>query len=379
MARKRANGEGCISRRKDGTWCAVATIGRNQDGKLKQKFLYGRTRQEVANKLNETMHTLKQGTYIEPTNVTVEKWLKTWLEEYKRPKVRAITYQSYNYEARAHILPAIGRIKLKDLRPFHLQAFYNEKFNQGLSAQTVKYLHLIIHSALEQAIKNQIIIHNVSKACELPREKTQEARAFSEKELSLFLEAIERDRLKAAFIVLLGTGLRRSELLALRWDNVNLKEGIITVKERLVWLAGKGFDFDLPKTDKSRRTIPLPNDITAELKAHKVRQAKEKLKLGELYQDNGLVFTTILGTPINPRNLERTYKTLLKKAGLPVIKLHSLRHTYATRLLEVGESLKVVQELLGHSRISTTADIYSHVSPELKREAAAKLNGLFTR
>lgn len=194
-----------------------------------------------------------------------------------------------------------------------------------------------------------------------------------------FLKALENDRLKAAFITLLGTGLRRGELLALKWQNVELKQGTVAVKETLAWIAKKGFVFQPPKTEKSRRTVPLPDDVLAELKRHKVRQAEERLMLGELYQDNGLVFATELGTPIIPRNFERKYKALLKKAGLTGVKLHSLRHTYATRLLEAGENLKMVQELLGHSRISVTADIYSHVSPELKRSAVAKLNGMFTR
>ncbi len=379
MARKRGNGEGCISKRKDGTWCAVITVGRKPDGKLKQKFFYGKTRQEVAEKLNKALNELRQGTFVEATAVTVESWLKTWLEEYKRPKLRLTTFESYRIMAECHIVPAIGHIKLKDLRPEHLQHLYNEKLKAGLSPRTVRYIHLVVHSALKQALKNQLVYRNVAEATELPADKKKEARALTLEEMDRFLNALEGDRLKAAFVTLLGTGLRRGELLALKWDNVNLKEGTIAVKENLVWIAKKGFVFQPPKTEKSKRVVPLPDDVLAELKRHKVRQAEEKLKIGAAYQDNGLVFCTEIGTPIIPRNFERKYKALLKKAGLTGVKLHSLRHTYATRLLELGENLKVVQELLGHSRISVTADIYSHVSPELKRCAAAKLNGLFSR
>jgi len=379
MAGKRGNGEGCISKRKDGTWCAVITVGRKPDGKLKQKFFYGKTRQEVAEKLNKALNELRQGTFVEATAVTVESWLKTWLEEYKRPKLRLTTFESYRIMAECHIVPAIGHIKLKDLRPEHLQHLYNEKLKAGLSPRTVRYIHLVVHSALKQALKNQLVYRNVAEATELPADKKKEARALTLEEMDRFLNALEGDRLKAAFVTLLGTGLRRGELLALKWDNVNLKEGIIAVKENLVWIAKKGFVFQPPKTEKSKRVVPLPDDVLAELKRHKVRQAEEKLKIGAAYQDNGLVFCTEIGTPIIPRNFERKYKALLKKAGLTGVKLHSLRHTYATRLLELGENLKVVQELLGHSRISVTADIYSHVSPELKRGAAAKLNGLFVK
>ena len=379
MAGKRGNGEGCISKRKDGTWCAVITVGRKPDGKLKQKFFYGKTRQEVAEKLNKALNELRQGTFVEATAVTVESWLKTWLEEYKRPKLRLTTFESYRIMAECHIVPAIGHIKLKDLRPEHLQHLYNEKLKAGLSPRTVRYIHLVVHSALKQALKNQLVYRNVAEATELPADKKKEARALTLEEMDRFLNALEGDRLKAAFVTLLGTGLRRGELLALKWDNVNLKEGTIAVKENLVWIAKKGFVFQSPKTEKSKRVVPLPDDVLAELKRHKVRQAEEKLKIGAAYQDNSLVFCTEIGTPIIPRNFERKYKALLKKAGLTGVKLHSLRHTYATRLLELGENLKVVQELLGHSRISVTADIYSHVSPELKRGAAAKLNGLFVK
>ncbi len=267
----------------------------------------------------------------------------------------------------------------EDLRPDHLQSLYNEKFRSGLSPRTVEIIHTVIHGALKQAVKNGLVVRNVSEYCELPKKEKKEAKALTPEEMDRFLKALENDRLKAAFITLLGTGLRRGELLALKWQNVDLKQGTVAVKETLAWIAKKGFVFQPPKTEKSRRTVPLPDDVLAELKRHKVRQAEERLMLGELYQDNGLVFATELGTPIIPRNFERKYKALLKKAGLTGVKLHSLRHTYATRLLEAGENLKVVQELLGHSRISVTADIYSHVSPELKRTAVAKLNGMFSR
>lgn len=380
MAKRRGNNEGSIYRRPDGTWAGQVSVGYDPaTGKLKRKSFYGRTRQEVAEKLNKALSDLRQGTFVEDTVATVESWLKTWLEEYKRPKVRPTTFESYAWLAGRYIVPVVGHIKLKDLRPEHLQHLYNEKLKSGLSTRTVRYIHSVIHAALKQAVKNQLVYRNVAEATELPAYNKKEAQALTAEEMDRFLAALEGDRLKAAFVTLLGTGLRRGELLALKWENVDLKKGVIKVRENLVWVSGRGSIFQPPKTEKSKRDVPIPDNVLIELRKHKKVQAEEKLKLGELYQDNDLVFCTEVGTPIIPRNFERKFKALLKKAGLTGVKLHSLRHTYATRLLELGENLKVVQELLGHSRISVTGDIYSHVSPELKREAVAKLNGLFNR
>lgn len=148
----------------------MVTVGRNPDGKLKQKFLYGRTRQEVAEKLNKALHELKQGIYVENTALTLGQWLKTWLEEYKYPpKLRETTYENYLINARTHIFPTIGHIKLKDLRPDHLQSLYNEKFRSGLSPRTVEIIHTVIHGALKQAVKNGLVVRNVSEYCELPK------------------------------------------------------------------------------------------------------------------------------------------------------------------------------------------------------------------
>jgi len=333
MAKRRGNGEGTISKRKNGTWCAVATVGRKPDGKLKRKYFYGRTRQEVADKLTKALGDLRQGTFIDDTSITIEKWFKTWLEEYKQPKLRPTTFESYRIMVDHHIIPAVGHTRLKDLRPEHLQHLYNEKLKTGLSSRTVRYIHTVIHAALKQALKNQLVYRNVSEATELPADNKKEARALTAEEMDKFLNILEGNRLKAAFVTLLGSGLRRGELLALKWKNIDLKEGVIHVKENLTWLPKKGIVFQSPKTEKSKRSVPLPDNVLIELKKHKKAQAAEKLSAGEGYQDSGMVFCTEVGTPIIPRNFERKYKALLKKAGLTGIKLHSLRHTYATRLL----------------------------------------------
>lgn len=382
--RNRGSGEGCISRRKDGSWCAVVTTGRNPEtGKLKRQFFYGKTRQEVAEKLNKALNDLRQGTFVEPSKLTVGEWLDTWLVEYKKPELRPTTYDSYEVMVRVHLKPAIGGLKLKDLRPEHLQHLYNEKAKSGLSATTVRYIHAVIHQALKQAVRNQLVVRNVAEATTLPRQQKKEIHPLTLEQVKQLFAAVEQDRLFPAIYLELSTGLRRGELLGLRWQDVDLKAGTLTVKQGLVRIRNHEAHgderktrliFQEPKTASSRRTIPLPEDALAELRRWKARQNQEKLMLGPAYQDNGLMFCQEDGKPIDPRNFTRHFDVMLKRAGIPHIRFHDARHTFATILLELGEHPKVVQEILGHSKIAVTLDTYSHVSLDLTRQAAAKLN-----
>lgn len=391
--RERGNGEGCISQRKDGRWCAVITVGRKEDGKLKQKFFYGKTRQEVAEKLNKALAEVRQGTYVEPSKLTVGEWLDTWLKEYARPHIRPSTWQNYEMVIRVHIKPAIGSLQLKQLQAAHLQRLYNEKRENGrvdgrggLSARTVRIIHTVMHASLKQALKEGLVARNVAEATTLPRQQKKELRVLTLEEEQRFIAAVAGDRLGTAFLLDLASGMRLGELLALRWQDVDLKEGVIRVRQALSRVkvpdgpTKTALIFQEPKTAKGKRSIPLPEWAIAALKAHKARQAQEKLLLGLAYQDNGLVFATEEGKPIEPRNFIRKFYQLREKAGLPKdVNFHALRHTYATRLLEANEHPKVVQELLGHSQISMTLDTYSHVLPELKKAAAAKLNNLWPK
>ena len=383
--KKRGNNEGSIYKRKDGLWCGQITIGRDENGRQKRQYFYGKTRQEVADKIAKALNDLANGIYVDPARMLVKDWLNTWLWEYKKQTLRPSTFQDYESLINNHIVPSIGHYKLKDLRPEHLQALYNSKHESGLSLSTIKHIHVILHSALDQALKNGLVVRNVSEATTLPKAKTKkEIRVLTLEEQKRFVAALEGERLKPAFLLALASGVRLGELLVLKWDCVNLKEGTITIKRSLRRI--KTYDkslptktmlaFQEPKTAAGIRTIPVPPVILEELKEHRKRQLEEKLKAGSLYEDNNLVFATELGTPIEPRNFLRVFYRIIEKANLD-INFHALRHTYATRLLEANEHPKVVQELLGHNDISTTLNIYSHVMPEIKKAAAMKLNNLF--
>lgn len=372
--RKRANGEGTCFQRPNGSWTAQGSYWK--DGKLRRISFTAKTKREAMAKLAQAMADIERGTFSEPNKVTVGEWLDTWLTEYKKPSLRPTTWEAYEVIVRCHLKPALGHVLLKDLRPEHLQRLYNQKAADGLSASTVRHIHLVMHGALKQALRNQLVARNAAEAVALPRGEKKQVRAMTPEEEARFLEAVSQDRLGPAFVTLLGTGLRRGELLALRWEDVDLVKGVIQVRAGMIRSKEKGLVFQEPKTATARRAIPLPEDVTAELKRWKARQNQERLALGEAYQDNGLVFATELGTPIEPRNFNRVFYRLREKAGIGKnVNLHALRHSYATRLLERGVRLKVVQELLGHSKYSLTADVYSHVAPELKREAVAVLNG----
>lgn len=378
--KRRGNNEGTISRRKDGRWEAKFSIGYDSEGKLKRLTRYFETRKEAQDWLVQVQHERNTGMFVEPHKITLKDWVTRWLEIYKKATVRSKTWHTYMGLAKNHIIPEVGHILLMQLRTSDLQKLYNNKRQSGLSSRTIHMMHQVICGALKQAMKEQLVKRNVAEAVTLPPLKYREISPLSAEDVSRFLAAAKGHRLYAAFLLTLGTGLRRGELLALRWQDVDFKNGTITVRrslgrEKVESSPTKtALVFKEPKTEKSRRTIAVPQEALKELKAHRARQNEEKLFFGPAYQDHCLVFCTVNGKPLDPDNFRRIHAQLLKKAGIPHVSVHTLRHTCATLLLQADEHPKVVQEMLGHTRISTTLDIYSHTSPELMRRAAARLN-----
>ena len=284
---------------------------------------------------------------------------------------------------RRHLTPALGHISLRELRPEYVQRYQNEKVKQGLDARTIRLHHVILSNALLQAEKNGLVVRNVCRLVESPRQTRREQSTLTVAQITTqLLPALQGDRLYAAYLTLFMAGVRRGELLGLRWQDIDLTTGVLHVRQAVGRVynrdaTGKGktkLIFSEPKTEESRRMIPVPEICLAALRHHKAHQAEERLLLGQAYQDHGLVFAQANGAPIDPRNMNLYFTKALKRAGLPAIRLHDARHTYATWLLEQGVSLKVVQTLLGHGSIAVTADVYSHVSLELEKQAAAKLN-----
>lgn len=390
MARKRTrrpNRTGTVFRRKDGRWQGSVYLGTDpQTGREKKKIFYGQSEEEVKEKLRKFIAMRELGLCAEESNTTLEQWLDLWLEQYAKPRIRPTTYNNYEMIVRVHIKPHLGRIKLSKLQPRQIQVFYNYLLEEGrvkekggLSPRTVAITHVILHEALEQAKKEGLVTRNVAELCSPPKQVKREARYLTLEEEEKFLSVLKDEPLGAAFILLLGTGLRRGELLGLRWQDVHIEkdgEGYIEVKQQLVKAKINGKNtliFQPPKTEKGKRIIPLPSWAVEALKRHKEKQDKHKAKCGGKYYDHDLVFATSSGKPIHPRNFHRSFKRLLEKAKIQNATIHSLRHTFASRLLELNEHPKVVQELLGHNQISVTLDTYSHILPEIKKKAIAKL------
>ena len=372
---KRAHGEGSYKKRKDGRWEAQYTI--YTPSGTKRKSVYGRTKAEVTVKLRKILADRDGGVYFDAENLTVGEYLDRWLEGSVKGSVWYTTYRDYAGHVRNHIAPELGRLKLAKLTPAHVQTLYRKKMDSGLSSRTVNYIHATLHKALEQAVKWRLVPYNVSDSATKPRQEKRETEALTVEQVFAFLETAHKvgDRFEALYVVAAFTGMRPGELLALKWRDLVLDgpEPVARVQRGLSKGPG-GPAFKRTKTEKGRSVSLLPLAVEA-LKRHRKRQAEERLKYSGLWKDHDLVFPSQKGTPMSWDNLvKRNYKPLLKEAGLPqTVRFYDLRHTFATWMLEQGENPKIVQEILGHSQITHTMDTYSHVTPNMQRQAFARL------
>jgi integrase len=375
MTRKRGNGEGSRPRKRpDGRWEARYTIHTSKGPK--RKTLYGRTRQEVADKLARALSDRTQGLTFEAGSLKLGEYLDGWLSDV-RETVRQRSWERYEQIVRVHIKPALGRVKIKALSPTHVRGLYREKLDAGLSRRTVQYIHTTLHKALKDAVSDGLIPRNVAEGIRPPRPKKKEITPLDPEQARAFLAAAHEDRFEALYVLAIHCGLREGELLGLKWDDVDLETGMLRVR-RTLSETRTGYIFEPPKNGKGR-SIKLTQAATEALRSHLERQLEEIDSSGDDYQDQGLIFPSRKGTPMNARNLTaRSFKPLLKRAGLPDIRLHDLRHTCATLMLCEGVHIKLVQELLGHATISITLDTYSHLLPGMGDEAAGAMERIFS-
>lgn len=383
---RRGRGEGQVRKRKDGRWEARITVGYDPETGVQKRYSrYFKTRKEAQDWLAQVLVEKNRGTFVEPHEITLGEWLDWWLEVYKESTCRRTTRDNYETMVRVHIKPALGHIPLLKLEARHLQEFYNNKAKEK-SIRTVHLLHYIIGAALDQAVEEGKLPRNVNEATKLPpMRKKKEITPLSPEEVRKFLETAKNDRLYAAFLLEMATGLRRGELLALKWEDVDFEKGFVHVRRTVARVKARGgpkkteLIYQEPKTEKSREPVPVPAAVLEELKRHRAKQEEEKALFGTAYQDGGLVFCTPDGKQLDPSNFLRRYKSILRRAGLPPSSFHALRHTVATLLLEAGEELKNVQELLRHARLDITADLYAKVTERLKKKVSAKVEEVILR
>jgi integrase len=378
MAR-RGHGEGSIYQRSDGRWAASISL---EGGK--RKTFYGKTRKAVQEQLKTALHQQQQGILATGPQQKVEQFLQHWLENVHKQSIRSRTYERYEEIVRLHLVPGIGHHQLQKLSPQHLQLFYTNKLEEGLSTTTVISFHNVLHKALETAVRWNLISRNVCDLVSPPRRKRFEIQPLSVEQVQQLVAVTRDHRLEALFLLALATGMRRGELLGLKWQDINFQTDMLQIRRILTRVPtkvklpqGAAYVEAEPKTEKGRRSILLPPFVVEALKQHRARQLEARLKAGAAWQEHDYVFCTSVGTHLHPtRDVLNQLKVLLAKAGLPAIRFHDLRHSSATMLLSMGVHPKIVQELLGHSQISMTLDTYSHVLPTMQKEAMSKLNEL---
>src|SRR4051794_1059040 len=374
---KRGNGEGSIFKREEGRWCAAISAGW-RNGKVLRKYIYGQTKDEVRQKLTKAKRDQDMGLPIAMERQKLSDYLHNWLENSAKASIRPKTYISYEQLIRVHINPALGSMYLEKLAPQHIQQFMNDKLAEGLSTRTVQYLHAVLRRAIVQALKWGLVGRNVATLVDAPRVEHKVLRPFTPEEAQQFLGAIKGDRLEALYSVALSLGLRQGEALGLRWDDVDLENGTLSVRYALQRVKGK-LELVEPKTQKSRRTIALPAMAIGALTKHKMVQDTERQWAADRWQATGHVFTSTIGTPLDDCNVTHQLHRILKTAGLPRLRFHGVRHTCATLLIAQGVHPRYVMGILGHSQIALTMNTYGHVFLSIQREAASKMDEIVSR
>ena len=363
---------GHIRRRGEGSWELKWDIGRDPaTGKRQTRYETVKgTKRDANRRLRAVLQSLDEGTYIEPSKLTLGGYLDEWLG---RQSVSGTTLDGYTLIVEKHLKPGLGAHALPKLQPIHIQRYMDEKLADGLSAQTVRHHERVLNKALKDAVKLLLIARNPVEAVEAPRVERAEIEFLDDDEAKALLEAAKSTRLCVPIALALATGMRRGELLGLRWRDVDMDKGKLHVVQSLEQTS-KGLAFKGPKTKRSRRTIALPSSAVELLKAHKKAQAEERVffGLGKRPAD-ALVFTRQDGEKVNPRNFSKEFSRVAKRAGVKV-SLHGLRHTHITNLLKAGVHPKIASERAGHSSVAVTMDVYSHALPGLQEDAASRID-----
>ncbi|MFC8490979.1 tyrosine-type recombinase/integrase [Streptomyces sp. NPDC057235] len=373
--KRNPNGAGTITQRKDGRFQAAVYV-LQPDGTRARKFAYGKTWAECDTKRRALLDKVASGTPVPTRSAKLSEWLAYWLESVVRPRRKLSTYDKYETHVRLHLVPGIGSKRLESLSVADVRRFLVQ-LEKRTTAATAKESHRVLRTALTAACREELITRNVATLVEPPRSKARELSPWSLDETLDFLAASRRDPLYAAFVLAIAMGLRRGELIGLRWADVDLDRRVLYVRQQIQRRRGVLYDDD-PK-GRRRRAVPLPAMCIAPLRWHRMRQNDQRARAGEQWKGSDYVFTTRTGSPVEPRNVYRSFTRVAASAGLRVIRLHDARHGCATLLTAAGVAPRVVMEILGHSQISITMDVYTHVVQDTQREAISHMDRLLKR
>ena len=374
---------GHIRRRSKGSWTLWVDLGRDPEtGKRKQQLLTVRGNKKDAEKELRTVLTRSEGNiYIKPTKLTVGQYLEHWLQDYAIVNTGPRTYEGYAGIVHAHLIPALGSIPLVALQPQHIQTYYSKalQFGRkdgkgGLSTETIRHDHRVLFEALRHAVKQGMLIRNIAEAVDLPRPEYKEMATLGPEGVNKLLDAIRGTPYYDLFYTAIYTGLRRSELLALRWRHIDLELATLSVVETIHQLRNGEYVVRQPKSKRGRRLIALSPSLAILLREHKAKQELDRMLLGKPLLPNDLVFSNPDGTPLRPNSITRRFKNLADSIGFNEVRLHDLRHTHATLMLQQGIHPKIVSERLGHSTVAITLDTYSHALPGLQEAAAQRFD-----
>ena len=384
MPRKAAAGAGTIRKKtitrngKEYTyWEARYTEGYDPGtGRQIQRSITGKTQREVSQKLKAATSALDSGTYTAPSKMTVGQWLDIWAREYLG-SVKETTAITYREQIKNHLKPALGAIRLESLNAHTIQGTYNalsEPQNDmpGLSPRTIQKIHSVLHKALKQAVRIGYIRFNPADVCTLPRVEHKELKPLDERESRAFLQAIKGHRFEVLFTVALFTGMRQGELLGLPWECIDFKRGVILIKRQLQRRKGGECYLSPLKNNKTRTITPAPW-VMQLLYSHRAKQAEQRMRYADVWEDNGLVFTDELGRNLSANTVYREFKIMAASIGRPDARFHDLRHSYAVAAIRSGDDIKTVQGNLGHATAAFTLDVYGHVTDQMKQESAARM------
>ncbi|MFE5683956.1 tyrosine-type recombinase/integrase [Streptomyces sp. NPDC056512] len=374
--KRNPNGAGTITKRKDGRYQAAVYV-LQPDGTRARKFAYGKSWEECDAKRRDLLDKVASGVPVPTKSAKLADWLQYWLDNVIKPRRKRTTYAKYEVHVRLYLVPMLGTKRLEALSVADVRRFLN-RLEREASAATAKESHKVLRSALSAACREELITRNVVSLVEPPQVESRDLSPWSLDETLDFLTAARKDPLYAAFMLAIALGFRRGEIVGLRWQDVDLDKRVIRVRKQRQRVGGEVYDDD-PKGRRRKQALPLPAICVAPLRWQRLRQAALRERAGDRWTESDYVFTTRTGRPIEPRNVYRSFTRVAGNAGLRVIRLHDARHGTATLLTAAGVAPRVVMEILGHSQIAVTMNVYTHVVQDTQREAVSHMDRLLRR